>query len=39
MARISDRIKTVAVFDANIVIDYLNGIPQAATELAQYQQA
>ena len=29
----------VALFDSNIVIDYLNGIPQAAAELAQYKQA
>jgi predicted nucleic acid-binding protein len=29
----------IALFDSNIVIDYLNGIPQAASELAQYRQA
>ncbi len=29
----------IALFDSNIVIDYLNGIPQAAAELAQYTQA
>ena len=29
----------MALFDSNIVIDYLNGIPQAAAELAQYKQA
>lgn len=29
----------IALFDSNIVIDYLNGIPQAATELAQYKRA
>ena len=29
----------IALFDSNIVIDYLNGIPQAAAELAQYKQA
>ena len=29
----------IALFDANIVIDYINGIPQAAAELAQYKQA
>jgi predicted nucleic acid-binding protein len=28
-----------AVFDSNIVIDYLNGIPQAAQELAHYREA
>lgn len=28
-----------AVFDSNIVIDYLNGIPQAAQELALYGEA
>ena len=28
----------IALFDSNIVIDFLNGIPQAATELAQYKQ-
>lgn len=28
----------LALFDSNIVIDYLNGIPQAAAELAQYKQ-
>ncbi len=26
-------------FNSNIVIDWLNGIPQAAAELAQYKQA
>jgi predicted nucleic acid-binding protein len=25
-----------AVFDTNILIDYLNGVPQAATELGRY---
>ncbi len=41
MAGIGDYNNTnmIALFDSNIVIDYLNGIPQAATELAQYQQA
>lgn len=29
----------IAVFDSNIVIDFLNGIPQARTELAQYKKA
>ena len=29
----------IALFDSNIVIDYLNGIPQAAKELAQYKYA
>jgi predicted nucleic acid-binding protein len=29
----------IAVFDSNIVIDFLNGIPQAKTELEQYEQA
>ena len=29
----------IALFDSNIVIDFLNGIPQAAAELAQYKQA
>jgi predicted nucleic acid-binding protein len=29
----------IALFDSNIVMDYLNGIPQAAAELAQYKQA
>ena len=29
----------IALFDSNIVIDFLNGIPQAATELAQYKHA
>ena len=29
----------IALFDSNIVIDRLNGIPQAAAELAQYKQA
>jgi predicted nucleic acid-binding protein len=29
----------IALFDSNIVIDYLNGVSQAAAELAQYQQA
>jgi predicted nucleic acid-binding protein len=29
----------IAVFDSNIVIDFLNGIEQARAELAQYQQA
>jgi hypothetical protein len=29
----------IALFDSNIVIDYLNGIPQAAAEMAQYKQA
>jgi predicted nucleic acid-binding protein len=29
----------IALFDSNIVIDFLNGIPQAGTELAQYKQA
>ena len=29
----------IALFDSNIVIDYLNGIPKAAAELAQYRQA
>jgi hypothetical protein len=29
----------IALFDSNIVIDYLNGVPQAAVELAQYKQA
>ena len=29
----------IGLFDSNIVIDYLNGIPQTATELAQYKQA
>jgi len=29
----------IAVFDSNIVIDYLNGIAQARTELAQYKRA
>ena len=29
----------IALFDSNIVIDYLNGIPQAAAELAQYKLA
>lgn len=28
-----------AVFDSNIVIDYLNGIPAAAEELALYREA
>ena len=27
-----------AVFDTNILIDYLNGIPQAAQELSQYNE-
>jgi hypothetical protein len=27
-----------ALFDSNIVIDYLNGIPQAAAELALYEE-
>ncbi len=29
----------IALFDSNIVIDFLNGIPQAAAELKQYNQA
>ena len=29
----------VALFDSNIAAHHLKGIPQAATELAQYQQA
>jgi predicted nucleic acid-binding protein len=29
----------IAVFDSNIVIDYLNGIQQARMELAQYKTA
>ena len=29
----------VSLFSSNIVIDCLNGIPQAAAELAQYKQA
>jgi predicted nucleic acid-binding protein len=29
----------IAVFDSNIVIDFLNGIEQARTELAQYKKA
>ncbi len=29
----------IAVFDSNIVIDYLNGITQAKAELSQYRQA
>ena len=29
----------IALFDSNIVIDYLSVIPQAAAELAQYKQA
>ena len=29
----------IALFDSNIVIDWLNGIPQAAAELGQYKQA
>jgi predicted nucleic acid-binding protein len=29
----------IAVFDSNIVIDYLNGIEQARAELAQYKRA
>ena len=29
----------IALFDSNIVIDWLNGIPQAAAELAQYKLA
>ena len=29
----------IAVFDSNIVIDFLNGIPQAETELSHYTQA
>ena len=30
----------IALFDSNIGLDYLNGIPQAAAaELAQYKQA
>jgi predicted nucleic acid-binding protein len=29
----------IAVFDSNIVIDFLNGIEQARTELAQYKTA
>ena len=29
----------IALFDSNIVIDYLNGVSQACAELAQYQQA
>lgn len=29
----------IALFDSNIVIDYLNGIDPAAVELAQYSQA
>ena len=28
----------VALFHSNIVIDYVNGIPQAAAELAHYKQ-
>lgn len=28
-----------AVFDTNILIDYLNGVPQAALELARFEQA
>ena len=40
MARIAPPpTKMIALFDSNIVIDYLNGIPQAAAELAQYKQA
>lgn len=27
-----------ALFDSNIVIDFLNGIPQAATELSLYEE-
>lgn len=27
-----------AVFDTNILVDYLNGIPQATKELSQYQE-
>ncbi len=29
----------IALFDSNIVIDYLNGIPEAAQELTQYRRA
>ena len=29
----------MALFDSNIVIDFLNGIPQARTELLHYQAA
>jgi predicted nucleic acid-binding protein len=29
----------IAVFDSNIVIDFLNGIEQARTEIAQYKRA
>ena len=29
----------IAVFDSNIVIDYLNGIEPARTELARYERA
>jgi predicted nucleic acid-binding protein len=29
----------IALFDSNIVIDYLNGFPEAAHELAQYRRA
>ncbi len=29
----------IAVFDSNIVIDFLNGIAQARAELAQYKSA